>query len=741
MEIPVFYFTNMGSLNDSILPKFVCFIVGFYTYVFSIFGLMNKLMFRLKGVCLSPESKLNLDTVQQISDTMIDSDVIGLEKQADDEISVKSKFDAFKNNEEPESFLSFKFQRYEEFIDGAKGINGEFISPKPEQVDDEHEEVDSLSGSSSDEEWYEPSYDPIILEDSDGSLCDGDDNLNVCSKAASLQVDENRVYKAEKVDDHWDFKPFGDEGYGFEVLLGSDLQSVESSSNFSLRSSLLDSIKDGYLSSSSSSSDDAEDEDDDDKIDLSILKRFETDKEHNNNNQQSTQLQEEAEFHELSKGYEAEDVEEDKDLLVELKNIEEDVAKEKRVDGYVKSREVDSPEEDDLNGMETQWEHQNLIEQLKMEISKVKEIGLPTIFEDSEDSKMADDLKPWKIDEKLFRTSGTMDEVHKFYKSYRERMRKFDIFNYQKMYAIGFLRLKDPLLSFSPQKISLATIVSQDCWPCKPKSSGTSNYSVVKLTRELESDLETVYVGQLCLSWEFLRWEYGKALALWDSDPHEIRRFNEVAGEFQQFQVLLQRFLEDEPFRNSDRVQNYVKNRCVNRRLLQVPVIREDSPKDKMKQRTESTSKDAVTSVIIIEMIEESIRLLWQLVRTDKEVKTTRALHSRKAAQVDLQNPEDATLLLEVQETLRKKQKRLKELTRSECCILKKLQRKQRKQNYAGRVLCFFSEVDMKLISRVLNMKRLTTDQLAWCSSKLENIEFVDNRIKREPSFLLFPCS
>ena len=91
--------------------------------------------------------------------------------------------------------------------------------------------------------------------------------------------------------------------------------------------------------------------------------------------------------------------------------------------------------------------------------------------------------------------------------------------------------------------------------------------------RELHSDLEMVYVGQLCLSWELLMWEYEKALELWESDQYRLRRYNEVAGEFQQFQVLLQRFLENEPFQGP-RVENYVKNRCAMKNLLQVPVIR-----------------------------------------------------------------------------------------------------------------------------------------------------------------------
>lgn len=90
----------------------------------------------------------------------------------------------------------------------------------------------------------------------------------------------------------------------------------------------------------------------------------------------------------------------------------------------------------DTNKLETLWEHQDLIEQLKMELKKVRATGLPTILEESESPKIMEDLKPWKFDDK-FHHDNPMGDLHKFYKSFRERMRKFDILNYQKMYAIG----------------------------------------------------------------------------------------------------------------------------------------------------------------------------------------------------------------------------------------------------------------------------------------------------------------
>ncbi|KAL3526519.1 hypothetical protein ACH5RR_011175 [Cinchona calisaya] len=242
----------------------------------------------------------------------------------------------------------------------------------------------------------------------------------------------------------------------------------------------------------------------------------------------------------------------------------------------------------DSNKLETLWEHQNLIEQLKMELRKVRAIGLPTILEESESPKITDDdSKPWKIDDAKFQHENCMDELHKFYKSYTEKMRKFDIFSYQKMYATGFLQLNDPFQPISSHKISNSTFksrLSQNIWHLKHKRS--YNEPRIEFMKELQSHLEVVYVGQMCLSWEFLHWHYGKALDLWDSDPCGIHLYNKVAGEFQQFQVLVRRFTEDEHFQGP-RVQYYIKCRCILRNLLQVPVITEDNKKRKKEKKKE----------------------------------------------------------------------------------------------------------------------------------------------------------
>ncbi|CAL1392122.1 unnamed protein product [Linum trigynum] len=407
--------------------------------------------------------------------------------------------------------------------------------------------------------------------------------------------------------------------------------------------------------------------------------------------------------------------------------------------------------EDTSNGLEILWEHQELIEQLKMELKNVKATGLPTILEDDECPKIVmEDLKPWKIEEK-FHHEDRMSELHKFYKSYKERMRKFDILNYQKMYATSFLQSKDPFQSTSATKkieaSALGTLFTQKLMLLKRKKSISD--PMANFMKELQGVLETVYVGQMCLSWEILHWQYQKALELYDSDHFGTRIYNEVAGEFQQFQVLLQRFIENEPF-EGPRLQNYVKKRVVMRNLLQVPVIREDGSKDK-KARRRIRGKDggAITSDQLVEIMEESIRIMWRFIRADKDSHTAKHFNTgKKGTQIEpREDPAHLELLSEVHTTLQKKEKRLKEMVRSGSCILRKFQKKQQKHDdeessspSSDNVLYFFCQVDMKLVARVLNMSKITTEQLLWCRSKLSRISFVGRRVHVDPSFSLFPC-
>ncbi|KAL2335514.1 hypothetical protein Fmac_016727 [Flemingia macrophylla] len=389
---------------------------------------------------------------------------------------------------------------------------------------------------------------------------------------------------------------------------------------------------------------------------------------------------------------------------------------------------------EDSYRFDAQWEYQDLIEQLKMELNKVRATGLPTMFENSEPQRIMKELKPWEIDEK-FQYGSTINELPKLHKSYLERMRKFDILNYQKLYAIGSLKTNDLMLSFSSREnssLAITYFLPQIFHYSRSKKSESD--PLKKFMREVYSDLEMAYVGQLCLSWEFLQWEYDKALQLLESNQCRLRSYNEVASEFQRFQVLLLRFIENEPFQGP-RVEYYARNRGVMQNLLQVPVIREDNTNDEEKFKTRDGDKDEITSDMLVEILEESIRMIWRFIRADKDACSL--IHKREI-QVELQDPADSEFLMVIQTELQKKEKTLDEFLKSKNSILKKF----RKNEEGGRdhILYFFARGDMKLIWRVLNMSKITRDQLVWCHNKLNNINFVNRRIHIEPSFLLFPC-
>ncbi|KAK8934750.1 hypothetical protein KSP39_PZI015125 [Platanthera zijinensis] len=394
-----------------------------------------------------------------------------------------------------------------------------------------------------------------------------------------------------------------------------------------------------------------------------------------------------------------------------------------------KAEESEAPDmEEELDEL---WEHQDLIEQLKMELKKVRAAGLPTIPEESDSPSGFEDLKPFRINLN-FLPEDPLDELQNFYKSYRERMRKLDILNYQKLYAMGFAQMKNSTHSFGIQGKLFSAVMShfsQNLFFCYKKFETTPSE---KLIDDLQRDLETVYVGQTCLSWEFLRWQYEKSHELLESDARRSHRYNQVADEFQQFQVLIQRFTENEPFQGP-RLQNYVQQRCVFRNLLQVPFMKEDFLKENFENRE---SENAVTGEMLEDVMEKAIDIFWEFVKAEKH-ETPLLLKILIKNNVEVQEPSDYLLMEEIQSDLQKKEKKLKDLQRSGNCIVKKFKKPQEDRSNQD---LFFSQIDLKLVSRVLKMSRISSDQLSWCHRKLSKINFSPGKVHRAPSFLLFPC-
>ncbi|KAJ6369968.1 hypothetical protein OIU76_028267 [Salix suchowensis] len=472
---------------------------------------------------------------------------------------------------------------------------------KESETESVREEIEKISAHSVRKKDAKMEFEVETLIEVEAEKLEAENCIEESSSRKGKAVDvENNVSSDEDVSRDDDAQFLSDKDF-----VVSDSDSVVS--KHEIMSRYIASISDGFLS----------DKNFEDVFELDILKDID------GQTVESTDEDLESEYlnlQNLNSGYEADDFDdEDSDIMEELIKIEEALQKPVLVedtemlsekdfeDNNQKSNQkergskdneakdiLEGPESssqdssaadsEDSYGMETLLEHQDLIEQLKMELKKVRATGLPTILEEDESPKIMEDLKPWKMDVK-FQYEDRMSEIHKFYKSYREKIRKLDILSYQKMYAMNFLQSKDPLQPIEGHEASApasASLLPQKFLSSKRKKS--SSDPMTNFVREYHNDLEVVYVGQLCLSWEILHWQYEKTLELWDSDPYGMRQYNEVAGEFQQFQVMLQRFIENEPF-EGPRVENYIKNRCVLRNLLQVPVIREDSMKDKKARR------------------------------------------------------------------------------------------------------------------------------------------------------------
>lgn len=89
------------------------------------------------------------------------------------------------------------------------------------------------------------------------------------------------------------------------------------------------------------------------------------------------------------------------------------------------------------------------------------------------------------------------------------------------------------------------------------------------------SELEAAYVAKICLTWEALSWNYknfqSKRASRRELDPGCPAR---IAQQFQQFQVLLQRYVENEPYEQGRRPEVYARMRLLAPKLLQVPEYR-----------------------------------------------------------------------------------------------------------------------------------------------------------------------
>lgn len=165
------------------------------------------------------------------------------------------------------------------------------------------------------------------------------------------------------------------------------------------------------------------------------------------------------------------------------------------------------------------------------------------------------------------------------------------------------------------------------------------------------------------------------------------------------------------------------------------------------------------------EIILESMRLFWEFLCADKD-ELSSVIKVSHQTQVSPQDPLDLELLTDMRTHLQKvfylillsllslyflletmflasiqMEKKLKEILRSQCCIVKKLKKNESKSS-SVRVKdeLLIAQIELRVISRVMTMSKLTTEKLVWCREKLNRISFNVRKIHMEPSFSLLPC-
>ncbi|KAI5420025.1 hypothetical protein KIW84_043992 [Lathyrus oleraceus] len=389
--------------------------------------------------------------------------------------------------------------------------------------------------------------------------------------------------------------------------------------------------------------------------------------------------------------------------------------KEETYDGL--SEKIEDDDDDD----ECDWDNNEIMKQIKLKLKYARQGGLSTIFEEEEEQEDDEEEKEYSLkdvemiktlsmkykDQEKMKYEDRNVEIQKVYRCYAQKIRKLDLLNFQVMHAIDCIQLKDPLLM---QKSTIRHIkplvIPQTLGSLKAKKNIFD--PLLKLVNDLHWDLELVYVGKNCLSWEILCWEHVKMKHCDAQLPH---RYDLVASEFQLFQVLIQSLLEDNLFEK-------------------------DSIKDD--KRINWGEEDAIARENLDEIIKESMQKFLEFVKTYKDDKNV--FHKVPRYRMnEIKDKEISELLEDIQTQLHKKERKVKEKLRSGNWIIRKFQKQNESQIQLDHEQ-LLAQVGLRLISKVISMEKLRKDHLIWCSEKLNQIKFGDKKVQVEPSVFLFPC-
>ncbi|XP_051117961.1 uncharacterized protein LOC127242457 [Andrographis paniculata] len=321
-------------------------------------------------------------------------------------------------------------------------------------------------------------------------------------------------------------------------------------------------------------------------------------------------------------------------------------------------------------------------------------------FSDSADAAAAAGDSPLNV-------GGIKDSL--FQRELAERFRFFNLLYHERLNGLGAISAERSMIGLSN---STNFIIDQ----IKTRRA--------KIQGSLQSDLELIYVAQTCLFWEALNHQYRQV---------EIRTFSEqttsfhyiVAEKFQEFQILLERFVEEQK-PGDRRSPNFIDQRLLFHATIQVPDVT-GFVVDKFDSRT--TAEEEIGSNKLLQAIKKCVYAFSSYVTTN----------DRKGVVGTVEDPVDLELLYDVTKALRKKGTMMKHLRGKKRCCLKRRVEPLRTED--EKINLLFATIDMKLVDQVLKMSLISGQQLEWCREKLNNLEFGQGRVLRSHMYHLFPRS
>ncbi|XP_030937238.1 uncharacterized protein LOC115962527 isoform X1 [Quercus lobata] len=305
-------------------------------------------------------------------------------------------------------------------------------------------------------------------------------------------------------------------------------------------------------------------------------------------------------------------------------------------------------------------------------------------------------------------------ESYTMFQKYDEEMMFLDRISAQKLHETESLRS----VLVGPRSMSERIVHKISTIKKRPSDNRRNPYH----------ELEAAYVAQICLTWEALNWNYKNFLqkrASWrDNDPGCPAH---VAQEFQQFQVLLQRYIENEPYEQGRRPEIYARMRLLAPKLLLVPEYRDSEDDQK-----EDGFGSRISSDDFLLILEDGIRTFMNFLKADKEkpCQVISAFFRRNR-----RGSVDPTLLHLMKKVNQKKKMKLKDLRHPRVCLMRK-----RKLKVNEEMEILMGLIDLKVVSRVLRMNDIVEEQTHWCEAKMSKVRVVEGKLQRDSSPLFFPA-